>query len=53
VFRNKVLRWIFGTKRQEITGGWRGLLNEKVHSSYPSPNIVRVIKSKRTGKWNI
>ena len=46
VFENRVLRRIFGPKRDE-NGEWRRLHNEKLHSLYRSPNIVRVIKSRR------
>jgi hypothetical protein len=43
VFENRVLRKIFGSKREE-DGSWRKLLNDELHSLYSSPNIVRVIK---------
>jgi hypothetical protein len=46
VFENRVLRKIFGTKREE-DGSWRKLHNDELHSLYSSPNIVRVIKSRR------
>jgi hypothetical protein len=46
VFENRVLRMIFGPKREE-DGSWRKLHNDKLHSPYSSPNIVRVIKSRR------
>jgi hypothetical protein len=42
-----VLRRIFGPRRDEITGEWRRLLNEELNYLYSSPNIVRVIKSRR------
>jgi hypothetical protein len=45
VFENRVLRRIFGAKRDEVTGEWRKLHNEELHDLYCSPNIVRVIKS--------
>jgi hypothetical protein len=45
VFENRVLRRIFGTKREEVAGGWRRLHYDNFHNSYTSPNIVRVIKS--------
>jgi hypothetical protein len=48
VFENRVLRRIFGTKREEVAGGWRRLHNEELHNLYTSANIIRVIKSKRT-----
>jgi hypothetical protein len=47
VFENTVLRTIFGPKRDEVTEGWRKLHNEELHDPYSSPNIVRVIKSRR------
>jgi hypothetical protein len=49
VFENRVLRRIFGPKREE-DGSWRKLHNDELHSLYSSPNIVRVIKL-RTMKW--
>jgi hypothetical protein len=50
VFENWVLRGIFRTKRDEVTGEWRKLHNEELHDLYSSINIVRVIKSRRI-KW--
>jgi len=47
VFENRVLRRIFGTKRMEVAGGWRRLSNEELRILYISPNIIRVIKSRR------
>ena len=47
MFENKVLRRIFGSKRDEITGECRQLHNEELDDSYSSPNIIRVIKSRR------
>jgi hypothetical protein len=47
VFENRVLRRIFGRKREEVTGEWRKLHNEELHNLYSSPNIVRVMKSRR------
>ena len=44
MFENKVLRRIFGPRRDEVTGGWRRLHNEKINDLYCSTNIVRVIK---------
>jgi hypothetical protein len=49
VFENRVLRRIFWPKREE-DGSWRKLHNDKLHSLYSSPNIVRVIKSRRV-RW--
>jgi hypothetical protein len=43
VFENRVLRRIFGPKRDEVTGGWRKLHNEELHNLYSSPSIIRVI----------
>jgi len=43
VFENRVLRRIFGPKRDEVTGEWRKLHNEELSDLYSSPNIVRVI----------
>jgi len=47
VFENRVLRTIFGPKRDEVTREWRKLHHEKLHDLYCSPNIVRVVKSRR------
>jgi hypothetical protein len=49
VFENRVLRKIFGPKREEH-GSWRKLHNDELHDLYSSPNIVRVIESRRM-KW--
>jgi hypothetical protein len=49
VFENRVLRRIFGPKREE-DGSWRKLHNDELHSQYSSPNIVSVIKSRRM-RW--
>ena len=45
VFENRVLRRVFGPKRDEITGEWRKLHNEELSDLYALPNIVRVVKS--------
>ena len=50
MFENRVLRRIFGSKRDEGTGEWRKLHNEELNNLYSSPNIVRVIKSRRM-RW--
>jgi hypothetical protein len=44
VFENRVLRRIFGPKRDEVTGGWRKLHNKELCDSYSSPSIIRIIK---------
>ena len=50
VFENRVLRKIFGLKRDEVTGEWRKLHNEELNDLYCSTNIVRVIRSRRM-RW--
>ena len=50
VFENRVLRKIFGPRRDEVTGEWRKLLNEELNDLYSSPNIVRVNNSRRM-RW--
>jgi hypothetical protein len=50
VVENRVLRRIFGPKRDEVTGDWRKLHNEELHNLYSSPNIIRMIKSRRM-RW--
>jgi hypothetical protein len=50
VFENKVLRRIFGPRRDEVIGEWRKLHNEELNGLYCSPNNVQVIKSKRM-RW--
>ncbi|KAJ4439352.1 hypothetical protein ANN_07474 [Periplaneta americana] len=50
VFENKVLRKIFGAKRDEVTGEWRKLHNTELHALYSSPDIIRHIKSRRL-RW--
>ena len=50
MFENRVLRGIFGPKRDKITGEWRKLHNEELNDLYYSPSIVWVIKSRRM-RW--
>jgi hypothetical protein len=50
MFENRVLRGIFGPKRDEVKGEWRKLHNEELHDLYSSPSIIRIIKSKRM-RW--
>jgi hypothetical protein len=50
LFENRVLRRIFGPKRDEVTGGWRKLHNKELHVLYSSPSIIRVIKARRM-RW--
>jgi hypothetical protein len=47
VFENRVLRRIFGRKRDEVTGDWRKLHIEELHRLYSSSNIIRMINSRR------
>jgi hypothetical protein len=47
VFENRVWRRIYGSKKEEMAGGWRRVHNEQLHNLYASPNIIRVIKSRR------
>jgi hypothetical protein len=46
-FENRVLRRIFGPKRDEVTGKWRKLHNEELHDLYSLPSIIGIIKSRR------
>ena len=50
MFEYRVLRRIFGPRREAVTGEWRRLHNEELNDFYSSPNIVRVIKS-RIMRW--
>jgi hypothetical protein len=45
-FENRVLRRIFGPKREEVLRGWRRLHNEELHNLYTSPSVIRMIESK-------
>jgi hypothetical protein len=47
IFKNTVLRKIFGPKKDEVTGEWRRLYREELHYLYSSPSFIRVIKSRR------
>ena len=49
--KNKVLREIFGAKRDKITGEWRKLYNAELHALYYLPNIIRSLKSRRL-RWS-
>jgi hypothetical protein len=50
VLENRVLRRIFGPKRDEVTGVWRGLNNEELHNVNSLPSIIRMIKFRRM-RW--
>jgi hypothetical protein len=50
VFENRMLRRTFGPRREEVTGDWRKLHNEELHNLYSSPDIIRMIKSRRM-RW--
>ena len=50
MFENRVLRKVFGPKRDEVTGKWRKLHNEELNDLYSLPTIVRVVKSRRM-RW--
>jgi len=52
VFENTVLRRIFGPRRDKVMEEWRRLYNEELNDLYSSPNIVRVIKSRRM-RWDV
>jgi hypothetical protein len=58
VFENRVLRRIFGLRRDEVTGEWRKLHNEELHNLYSSPDIIRQVKSRQgelggRGMWRL
>jgi hypothetical protein len=50
VFENRVLKRLFGLKRDEVTGEWRKLHNEELHDLYSSPSIIRIMKAMRM-RW--
>jgi len=50
MFKNRVLRGIFGPKREEMAGGWRRLCNGDLHNLYASPNVIKVNNS-RSIRW--
>jgi hypothetical protein len=50
LFENRVLRRIFGPKRDEVTGEWRKLHNEELQDLFSSPSIIRILKSRRM-RW--
>jgi len=52
VLQNRVLRRIFGHKRDEVTGEWRKLHDVELNDLYSSPNVIRAIKSRRT-RWAV
>jgi hypothetical protein len=50
MFESRVLRKIFGPKTEEVAGGWIRRQNEELHNLYASPNIIRMVKSRRM-RW--
>jgi hypothetical protein len=50
VFEDRLLRRIFGPKREEVAGDWRRMHNEEFHNSHASPDIIRLVKSRRI-RW--
>jgi hypothetical protein len=51
IFENKVLKILFGPKREDVMEDWRKLHNEEACSMYSSPNIIRVINSRSVTGW--
>jgi hypothetical protein len=51
VFENRMLRKIFEPKRDEVTGGWGKLHNEKLHNLYSSPTVIIMMKKLRRMRW--
>jgi hypothetical protein len=51
VFENRVLRRRLGPKRDEVAGGWRKMYTEELHNLYSSPNVIRMINSRRA--WHV
>jgi hypothetical protein len=51
MFENRVLRRIFGPETEEVAGGWRRLHNEELHNLYATPNVIRVMGSRRM-RWD-
>jgi hypothetical protein len=45
MFENRVLRGMYGVRREEVAGNWRRLHNEELHNLYAKPNIIRIVKS--------
>jgi hypothetical protein len=52
MFESRVLRRIFGTKGDDISGNWRKLHNEELHNLYSSPSVIRMLKSRRM-EWTL
>jgi hypothetical protein len=50
VFEKRAVSEVFGTKREEVTGGWRRLHNEELHNLYASPNTIQMMKSRWSGQ---
>jgi hypothetical protein len=53
VFENRMLREIFGPRRDEVTGEWRGLNDEKLTDLYSSPNMIRATNQEGKSGWNM